>query len=72
MILEPHQVKAFAEEGNVVVPQVVSGGLVRAARREVGRLRAEDPPPGGHRGPHFYFPIDVLPPPISERTAARR
>jgi hypothetical protein len=51
--------KAFAEEGYVVVPQVVPRNLIDDARQEIKRLVTQNPPPSGHKGFHFYFLNDL-------------
>jgi Phytanoyl-CoA dioxygenase (PhyH) len=53
--------RAFAEDGYVVLPQVVSADLIDAARREIAARLERDPPRPGHRGPHFYFVTGSLP-----------
>jgi phytanoyl-CoA dioxygenase PhyH len=60
-VLDRGQKRAFAEQGYVVVPGVVPGSLVEAARREIAGRVAREPPPAGHRGPHAYFVMAPLP-----------
>jgi hypothetical protein len=55
------QLRAFARDGYIVVSQVVSSGLVDAARRAIADRVAHDPPRAGHRGPHFDFVVGDLP-----------
>ena len=59
--IDRQQLRKFAEDGYIVLPQVVSPGLVRAARSAVADRLRQDPPPAGHRGPHFYFLFHDLP-----------
>jgi ectoine hydroxylase-related dioxygenase (phytanoyl-CoA dioxygenase family) len=60
-VLDRQQKQSFAEQGYVVVPQVVPPPLIAAARQEVAARLAQAPPPAGHAGPHFYFLTDPLP-----------
>jgi Phytanoyl-CoA dioxygenase (PhyH) len=59
-MLDRQQKRDFAEQGYVVVPRAVPRDLVDAARREVARLLAREPPPG-QAGPYFYF-LEGAPP----------
>lgn len=65
MILRQEQKKAFAEEGYIVVPDVVPRELVSSARLEIERLKKDNPPPADHRGFHFYF-LDKLSKPLMD------
>ena len=56
------QLCQFAERGYIVVPDVVPQDLIDAATAEIDRLCAQDPPPEGHQGFHFYWCDDVSPP----------
>ena len=58
-MLDRQQKQRFAADGYVVVPGAVSREMLDAARREVARLLASEPPPAGHTGPHFYAPEDA-------------
>src|SRR5215471_18500907 len=58
------QQKKFAEDGFIVLPQVVPDGLIHAARIAVADRMREDPPPAYHRGPHFHFLFNELPEPL--------
>ena len=60
-LINPQQLRAFAEDGYVVLPQVVSSQLIEAARRDIAARVEQEPPPAGHRGPHFYFLTDEPP-----------
>ena len=64
LTIDRDRLRAFAEDGYVVLPQVVSTDLVDRARREVAARRERDPPRPGHRGPHFYFVTGGLPQPL--------
>ena len=55
------QLRAFARDGYIVVSQVVSSGLIEAARQAIADRSAHDPPRPGHRGPHFDFLVGDLP-----------
>jgi hypothetical protein len=60
--IELKQMRAFAEDGYVVIPQVVSPQLIHEARRNIAARVDQAPPPAEHRGPHFYFLTGELPP----------
>jgi ectoine hydroxylase-related dioxygenase (phytanoyl-CoA dioxygenase family) len=60
-MLDRHQKQTFAEQGYVIVPQLVSQPLIDAARREIERRVAHEPPPAGHSGPYMYFLMEPLP-----------
>jgi ectoine hydroxylase-related dioxygenase (phytanoyl-CoA dioxygenase family) len=60
-MLDRQQKQAFAEQGYVVVPQLVSRPLLEAARREIESRMAQEPPPAGHLGPHMYFLMEPFP-----------
>src|SRR5438045_3147963 len=59
------QMQTFAENGYVVVPQVVPHELITAARQEIQARIAREPPPAEHRGPYFYFLTGALPQPFT-------
>ena len=59
--LEHEDLRSFAEKGYVVVPQVVSAGLVHKAREAIAARVKQNPPAPNHRGPHFYFITNDLP-----------
>lgn len=59
--ISPQQLRAFARDGYIVVSQVVSSGLIDAARRAIADRAAHDPPRAGHRGPLFDFVVGELP-----------
>ena len=61
--IDPDRLCAFAEDGYVVLPQVVSADLADAARREIA-VRVHQEPPPDRRGPHFYFLSGDLPRPL--------
>jgi ectoine hydroxylase-related dioxygenase (phytanoyl-CoA dioxygenase family) len=58
------QMQMFADNGYVVVPQVVPHELVTAAREEIHARIAREPPGTEHRGPYHYFLTDALPQPL--------
>lgn len=51
-MLTSEQCRTFARDGFLVVPDVVSGALVDAARRRIAEITAASPPPPDHRGPY--------------------
>jgi hypothetical protein len=55
VMLDREQVRAFAERGFVVVPQVVPQELLATASRTIDELLGREPPPRDVRGAHFYF-----------------
>jgi ectoine hydroxylase-related dioxygenase (phytanoyl-CoA dioxygenase family) len=59
-MLDRQQAQSFAEQGYVVLPQVVPQPLVDAARRDIAVRVAADPNAPGRLGHHSYF----LPPPL--------
>lgn len=64
-MLDQQQKQSFAENGYLIVPQIVPPDLIEAARQEIqGRLR-HNPPADEHRGPFFYFLGDPLPDPLT-------
>jgi hypothetical protein len=54
-VLSAQQLRSFGERGFVLVPGVLSADLLDEARRRIGALVDERPPPQGHRGSHFYW-----------------
>src|SRR5437660_11545337 len=60
-MLTGQQKQTFAEEGYVVVPQLIPQPLIDAARREVQSRVAHKPPPAGHIGHQHYFVMEPLP-----------
>jgi ectoine hydroxylase-related dioxygenase (phytanoyl-CoA dioxygenase family) len=58
-MLDRQQQQTFAEQGYVIVPQVVSQSSISAARREIERLLTREPPPADHSGPYFYNRTDA-------------
>jgi hypothetical protein len=54
-VLTDEQLRTFAREGYVVVPDVVPEALLAAVDAEIDGLLAEIPPPAGTTGTHFYF-----------------
>jgi hypothetical protein len=54
-VLTSQQADEFAEQGFVMIPQVVPGQVLSRAARRVDALVAADPPPDAARGSHFYF-----------------
>jgi len=65
-VLDREQKRTFAEQGYVVVPGLVPGSLIDAARREIEGRVAREPPPAGHCGPHAYFLMEPLPGRLTE------
>jgi hypothetical protein len=49
------QLRSFAECGYLVLPDLVSHADLDRAEAEADRLIAEEPPPEGHTGHHFYW-----------------
>ena len=62
--IAPEQLRTFAQDGYIVLPGIVSPELIAAARHEIARRVADDPPPPDHRGPHFYFIGEDIPTPL--------
>jgi hypothetical protein len=65
--LNQEQLRTFARDGYVVLPQVVPQDLIDAARRAIAGRVQQEPPPPAHRGPHFHFVLkdgNGLPPPL--------
>src|SRR5205823_9547895 len=60
-LLDRQQKQTFAEQGYIVVPQLVPQSLIDAAKREIANKMADQPPPAGHSGPHTLFLADPLP-----------
>src|SRR5437867_12633364 len=60
-MLNRQQKQTFAEQGYLVVQQVIPPPLIDAARREIEGHVAREPPPTGHVGPYFYFLANPLP-----------
>lgn len=55
-----HQQKThFAEQGYVVIPEVVAHNLISDAYTDIERIKALNPPPADRRGFHFYFLDDI-------------
>ncbi|GAA5096334.1 hypothetical protein GCM10023319_55920 [Nocardia iowensis] len=55
-VLGQEELRTFAEQGFLVLPQVVSHELVARAAAAVDGSIAAEPPGSGVRGPYFYFP----------------
>jgi hypothetical protein len=55
------QLQDFANNGYVVLPQIVSPELIAGARSAVADQVHQHPPKAGHRGPQFYFLSPELP-----------
>ncbi len=55
MHLSDDQLRAFAERGYVVIPNVVSQSLIGDAMQQIDRMIERAPPPADHRGFHFYW-----------------
>lgn len=58
-MLSRQQMQFFAEQGYLVVPQVVPPAQIAAAREEIQVQLAASPPPAGQPGP---FPLFLMPP----------
>jgi hypothetical protein len=54
-VLNPSQVREFAERGFLLLPGVVPPERVAAASQAIDELVDRDPPRADVRGPHFYF-----------------
>jgi hypothetical protein len=64
-MLTRKQTQVFAEDGYVVVPQVIPNDQIETARQEIQQRIQQKPPPAEHRGPYFYFLTDELPDPLT-------
>jgi hypothetical protein len=54
-LISAAELRAFAERGYVVIPNVVSRALIDSAMRRIDGMIEQAPPPSGHRGFHFYW-----------------
>ena len=54
-MLSEGEVRRFAEDGWIVVPDLVGGEILDALDDEVDQLVSAAPPPPGHVGHHFYW-----------------
>lgn len=63
-MLDWQQKRSFAENGYLVLPQIVPPDLIEAARQEIQGLLRHNPPAGQHRGPFFHWLDDPLPEPL--------
>jgi Phytanoyl-CoA dioxygenase (PhyH) len=54
-LVSEDQLRAFAERGYVVIPNVVSQSLIGGAMQQIDRMIERAPPPADHRGYHFYW-----------------
>ena len=54
-MLNREQLRSFAADGYLVIPDVVPPDLLSIATREIDALITKDPPPKDHRGQHFYW-----------------
>jgi hypothetical protein len=61
LYIDNEHLRTFADDGYIVLPQIVLPDLISAARRAVADRVEQDPAPEGLRGPHFYFLVDDLP-----------
>jgi ectoine hydroxylase-related dioxygenase (phytanoyl-CoA dioxygenase family) len=59
------QLRRFAEDGYVVVRDVVAGNVLAAALARIDALVAARPPARGHTGHHFYFEPTAREPELS-------
>ena len=64
-MLDRQQKQAFAENGYLVLPQIVPRDWIEAARHEIQDRLRHNPPAEEHRGPFFYFLNDPLPAPLT-------
>lgn len=64
-MLTPQQLRTFARDGWIVIPDVVPAAVLKTADAEVDRLFEADPPPAGHFGFHTYDPEPVPPHPLT-------
>ena len=64
-MLDQQQKQSFAENGYLVLPQIVPLALIAEARRDTGNRLRQNPPPDEHRGPFFYFLDNPLPDPLT-------
>ena len=55
VLLSKDHLRAFAEHGFVVIPNVIPSALLRAAKQDIDGLVAREPPPPDRRGFHFYW-----------------
>jgi phytanoyl-CoA dioxygenase PhyH len=53
--------RTFAEDGYIVVRQIVPHDLIETTRRAVAGEISKAPPPPSSRGPYFYFLTDIPP-----------
>jgi hypothetical protein len=56
--INKEQLRTFAHDGYIVLPEVVPSDLIDAARRAISERVKQEPPRPGHRGPHFYFVLN--------------
>jgi hypothetical protein len=56
-MMDDEQILRFASAGWIVVPRLVAPELLDVLDGEIDRLVTEMPPPTGHVGHHFYWPI---------------
>ena len=54
-VLSDGHLRAFGQDGYLVVPGVVPDDLLRALDDETDALAAAEPPPTGIVGKHFWF-----------------
>ena len=55
IVLSSEELRRFATDGYVVLPNVVPEHLLAAADAEIDGVLSEEPPPHGTVGHHFYF-----------------
>jgi ectoine hydroxylase-related dioxygenase (phytanoyl-CoA dioxygenase family) len=63
-MLDRQQKQSFAENGYLVLPQIVPRDWIEAARHEIQDRLRHEPPAEEHRGPYFYFLNGTLPAPL--------
>ena len=54
-MLEISALRSFADNGYIVVRDVVPKNLIDSANQVIDRLLAGQPPPANHHGHHFYW-----------------
>lgn len=55
MVLSEGEIRRFAEDGWIVVPELVGGEILDALADKVDQLVSAAPPLPGHVGRHFYW-----------------
>lgn len=55
IVLSDDQLRCFAEDGWIVIHDLVAAEMLDTLDAEVDRLIRDEPPPAGHVGHHFYW-----------------